>query len=346
LEHRKLPKLSSLVEVRRSSLILLLVASVSIFATIIFLSGIAIFQGREYARKQLSIQATNLTGVLVLNIKNSLEQIDLGLLAILSEISKQQKTGKINDRLILDAISSEDLRDPDSIGFRIFGPDGSLRYGIKNITNRNVDISQRPEFIQLRDNPESKFIITPPFKGPVSDAWLIALARRVNNPDGSFGGAVYSAIPIQEIINKFSEFNLGPGGSVALYHSSFVLAARFPEKKVGTSTISEQLRAIIVSGVQSVDFSNVSPVDGFTRTGHVQKLGELPYYISLAFADDDWLAEWRQNRNHLILLDAILTGIILLGMAIILRIFFRWFGPRMQKAGIPISTSSGSITPA
>ncbi len=111
---------------------------------------------------------------------------------------------------------------------------------------------------------------------------------------------------------------------MALYHTSFLLTARFPEVRVGTTTISDQLRNIITSGIQSVGFSNLSPVDGVQRTGHARKVGDLPYYISLALADDDWLGEWRQSRNQLILLSAFLIGIVLLGMLTIHRVLSHW----------------------
>ena len=312
LGSRKQSKLSDLIKVHHSTSILL-VTGIFIIAVIVLLTSIAIFQGRSNARSVIGIITANLTSVLADGINNSVQQIDLGLLAILDEVSKQQRTGHGNEQSILDLISREDARHPEAMGFCVFGPDGRFRYGLSNIINRNVDLSERDEFRQLRDTPDAKLIVTPPFEGPVAQVWLIAVARRITNPDGSFGGAIYSAIPIRNIIKKFSTLNLGPGGSVALYHSSFQLAARFPELKVGTTTISEQLRAVIVSGIQSVNFDNLSPVDGVRRTGHARKVGELPYYISLALADDDWLVEWRRNRNYLIILAAILIGVVLLG---------------------------------
>ncbi len=323
-ERRKLPELSDMIEVHRNSLILMFVVSFSIIAIIILLSGIAIIQGRASARSELSITASNLTNLITLDINNTVHEIDLGLLSILDAVSKRQKTGQSNDRLFLNKVSREDFLYPDSIGFRVFGPDGRLRYGVSNIVNRNADMLPRDAFSQLRDTTGAKLIVTPPFFDPAAGEWLIAVARRITNPDGSFGGAISSGIPTRNIIKKFSALNLGSGGSVALYHTNYQIAARFPELKVGTTTISEQLRAVIVSGMQSVNFSNLSPVDGVLRTGHARKVGELPYYISLAFSDDDWLAEWRHGRNYLILVDAILIGLVLSGITIIYRILSGW----------------------
>ena len=315
---------SDLINVRSSVYVPLLAVSALVVIVIVVLTGIAIIQGRAAAQSALSTATTNLASVLVQNIDNSVHRIDLGMLSILDELARQKKAGQRDDQSILDHIAREDSRHPDALGFRIFGPDGRLLYGVSNIVNRDGDMSQREDFIQIRDTPKTELIVTPPVKGPVSQEWLIGVARRINNPDGSFGGAIYSALPIRHLQQIFSVLNLGPGGSVALYHTSFLLAARYPELRVGTSTISDQLRAIIVSGVPSANFHNVSPVDGVERTGRVQKVGELPYYVSLALADKDWLEEWRQSRTQLILLSAVLIGIVLLGMAIIHRVLSHW----------------------
>ena len=324
VERRNRRNLSDLINVRASDFFLLLAISTFIVTVIILLSGIAIVQGRAAARSGIAVATANLSSVLVQNINNSVHQLDLGLLSILDELSRQKKFGQRDDQTILDHISREDSRHPDALGFRVFDSDGRLRYGVSNIVIRDVDISQRDEFIKLRDATDTSLIVTPPFKGPVTQEWLIAAARRVTNPDGSFGGAIYSAIPTRHFQKLFSDLDLGPGGSVALYHTSFLLTARFPEVRVGTTTISDQLRNIITSGLQSVGFSNLSPVDGVQRTGHARKVGDLPYYISLALADDDWLGEWRQSRNQLILLSAFLIGIVLLGMLTIHRVLSHW----------------------
>ncbi len=81
-----------------------------------------------------------------------MHQIDLGLLFILDEVSRQQKAGQMDEQSILDHLSREASRHPDAVGFPIFGPDGKLRYGVSNIVNRDVDISQRDEFSQIRDS--------------------------------------------------------------------------------------------------------------------------------------------------------------------------------------------------
>jgi hypothetical protein len=153
---------------------------------------------------------------------------------------------------------------------------------------------------------------------------VIGLARRITNPDGSFGGAVYAPISGQHLMQVFASLDLGPGGSVALYHTGFQLAARFPDIKVGTTTISDQLAAVITSGVESAGFTNLSPVDNVRRTGIARKIAGLPYYVSVALADDDFMAKWQQDRNLLIMFAGLWIGVVLLGMLVLYRTLSNW----------------------
>ena len=337
---RRLEKIIERRHLRRDSFFpyFFIIGGAVIIAAILLLAVYGSYQSRGIARKAVDTDLANLTSTLAIEINNSVHQIDLGMLAVRDEVSRQQKKDRWDDSSIVAVIAQEDSRHPEAIGFRVFGPDGKLRYAVSNVVNRDVDFSQRDDFKTLRDNPADTLLVMPPFVGPVAQEWLIALGRRITNPDGTFGGAVYSAIPVQRLIQMFAALDLGPGGAVAVYHTSFQLAARFPEAKVGTSTISDQLRAIIMSGVPSARFDNLSPVDGVRRTGNARKIDGLPYYISVAFADDDWLTEWRDDRNQLILLSALLIGIVLFGATIL----YRNIGAR-QKALEALATSEAQF---
>jgi diguanylate cyclase (GGDEF)-like protein/PAS domain S-box-containing protein len=322
----------------RSHFIFLLGGGVFIVGIIVLLSSIAIYQGKKDARTAAETTLANLTDTFTFDINNSVREIDLAITAVLDEVSRQQKSGQRDEQALIAAIAREDARHPNSIGIRILGPDGKLRYGVSNMVNRDVDFSQHEEFKRLRDSPDRGLVVTGPFLGPVAQEWVIGLARRITNPDGSFGGAVFDAIPSRYLTQVFASLDLGPGGSVALYHTSFQLAARFPDSKVGTSTISDQLAAVIASGVQSEGFTNLSPVDNVRRTGIARKIDGLPYYVSVALADDDFMARWQQHRKLMILLSDLWIGIVVLGMLILFRTLSNW-----QRAMNALTTSEGKL---
>jgi hypothetical protein len=153
---------------RRSYFIFLLGGGTLIIAIVVLLASFAIYQGRKDARGAADIILANLTNTFTFDINNSVRQIDLAILAILDEISRQQKSGQWDEQAITAAIAREDQRHPDSVGLRIFGPDGKLRYGVSNIVDRDADFSQRDEFKHLRDTPDNSLVVTTPFLGPVA----------------------------------------------------------------------------------------------------------------------------------------------------------------------------------
>ena len=284
----------------------------------------AVQQGKDAAKHSAEVTTANITRILVENINNTVEKIDLGILSVLDEINKQLKVGSSNEAALKSVISSVESRLPNLFGFRIFGPDGKLRYAISNVANPNSDLSKREDFITLRDHPEGGLVVSQPVFGATTQQWAIALARRINNPDGSFGGAVYGPIPIKALTKSFGDLQLGPGGTIAMYHASYKMAARFPEilgakNPVGTTTISDRLREIIASGAEDTQYDYISTVDGVSRTANVRQIPGRPYIILAGLSEADYLADWRRDRNRLVLLGAFAVTLVLVGLWIVLR---------------------------
>ena len=77
-------------------------------ALILLVSAWAIIQGRVAAHRAAEVATTNLSQSLADNFASTIEKIDLGLLAVLDELSRQQKFGSNDDRQIIDTIARQD----------------------------------------------------------------------------------------------------------------------------------------------------------------------------------------------------------------------------------------------
>ena len=313
----------------RSHLALLLGGGAFIIAVIVVLVGWAILQGREEAHRTAEIATSNLSETLADNFKSALDKIDLSLQSIRDEVYRQQRTGHWDDQDIIAAIARQDERHPDTLGFRIFGPDGRLRFGIKNIADSNANIADRDDFKYLRDTPGSGLMVSPPLFGSVARQRLIVVARRITNRDGSFGGVVYGPLSIQRLTNELADLNLGTGGIVALHHAGFLMAARFPEiQGPGNSFIpipaNDPLRGIIASGAPITQYDYVSPLDGARRTATIRRIEGQSYYVLVGLSEADYLADWRRNSIHLLLFGAVMIGVVLVGMLILHKHISDW----------------------
>lgn len=267
-------------------------------AIILLVAAWAIIQGRITAHRAAEVATTNLAHILADNFENTIEKIDFGLRAIVDELARQRDLGIVHDQEMIDTIARQDSRNMDSAGFRVYGPDGNLRYGLTNVIVRDANVSQLGPFQFLRDNPSAGFLVSPPLFGTVLQQWVIPASRRIDDRQGHFDGVVASGVPTRTIVRAFSALNVGPGGIVALYHNDYQMAARYPdipgsESPIGKTIINDQFRAIIAAGIAEAQIDYKSAVDGTRRTGHAIRIAGLPYYIVVAFAEDDYLADWR-----------------------------------------------------
>ena len=304
---------------RHSHIVPLIGGGLFIIMVIALLVGWLIVQGRDHAYHVAEIATANMCETLAGTVSGTIRQIDSGLLAILDEVYRQQQKGDKDDAAINAVIARQEDHNPEAQGFRIFGADGKLRFAVNGVVNRNADNSQRADFKYLRDTPDSELLVTPPLIGNTSKKPLIAVARRINNPDGSFAGVVYGTIAISNLEKQFSSLDYGVNGAVGLYHTSFQLAARVPhigrtEELIGTAAMGETLRSIIASGVQDAQYDYASAVDGVRRTAHVKKIAGYPYYVLAAQAEDYYLADWSRTRTFLLLFGVGIAGIVLVGM--------------------------------
>ncbi|HIJ62936.1 MAG TPA: PAS domain S-box protein, partial [Rhodospirillaceae bacterium] len=283
-----------------------------------------IIDRRASAHRTAEIAAVNLSQTLADNFAHTIEKIDFGLRGVLDELADQRKRGSWDEQRILENIARQDQRNPNSVGFRIFGADGKRRFGVSTINSREADLSEREDFKYLRDHPEIGLFVSPPVFGITAQQWIIVVARRITEADGSFGGTVYGPIPIKNLIKAFSTLDLGRGGVVALYHTNLQLAARFPvvngpEDPLGKVVINDQFRAAIGLGLPEAQFDYTAAVDGVRRLAHVRKIPGQPYYILVGFAEDDYLAEWRSETVHIVIAAAVMIALVLLAMRILLQ---------------------------
>ncbi len=314
---------------RQRHIIPLIGTGIFIIAVIVFLTGWAILQGKNDAHRAAEIATANISVTLADSIAGAIHQADLGIQDILDEVARQQKKPRWDEAEIDATIARHEARLPEILGFRIFGPDGKLRYGIRNIASRAADLSQRDDFVFLRDYPGSGLEVTPPVLGQTGRQWMIGLARRITNPDGSFGGAVYGPIPVAALTKLFATVDLGLNGAIALVHTNFQIAARFPEDlstpdPVGSPIASDRFRTAVASGMAADSFDYVSRVDGARRTATVRKVVGQPYYILVGLAESDYLADWRRNSVRFLAFGLLMVGVVLAGMSLLHRRIGDW----------------------
>lgn len=151
---------------------------------VVTLIGLSLRQSYRHYQEQAEINSQNLARMLEIEIAGHLRAIDVALLEVREEYQERRARGI--DRKVFDA-HLERIRAhlPEIDALRITDAQGMLVYGDDVAPETRSSLADRPHFIRLRDNPEAGLVISKPQASRVNREWMIVLARRIEQADGS-----------------------------------------------------------------------------------------------------------------------------------------------------------------
>jgi PAS domain S-box-containing protein len=181
-------------------------------------------------------------------------------------------------------------------GFALIDEHGRRLAGSSGDTEP-LDLSDRDYFTVPRDHPEIGLYIAKPFFSRITNIWSLAFSRRIARPDGGFGGVALAVIDLSQLQSFYAGIDVGRLGNVTLWDgtASHVLA-RYPVDLalLGKDFDRGPLFEMIAAGVGEGTSRSVSPLDGVKRIVSFRRVGDLPLVVSVAVAEQEVLANWRQ----------------------------------------------------
>jgi len=147
--------------------------------------------------------------------------------------------------------------------------------GIYVLANRPIegrlDLSDREHFKVHVASDSGQLFVSKPVIGRATGKWSIQLSRRINKPDGSFGGVVVLSIDPTYFTEFYGELNLGPGGLTSLYGLDGVARMR----RVGNLT---EFGADASQSSLFRDLVRQQPAGAYTQRSVVDGVERLYYY--------------------------------------------------------------------
>jgi|GEM_PF-5423256 len=175
---------------------------------------------RQAAEARVAATTRNLAGSIVLTIDGIVDAIDLSLLATRDEIVRQRATGHPDT----DAINRFMLRQQERLAVvpTLVATDarGDVVFG-QLPASPVQNVAERAYFPVLASHPQRELYINEPVLGRLSGRWIWPFARRIDLPDGSFGGVVTGALDAGQLGTLLDKIELQSGGSVVLRHTGF-----------------------------------------------------------------------------------------------------------------------------
>lgn len=203
---------------------------------------------------------------------------------------------------------------------------GIARYSsIPNFVRQNVREVENFKFHQ-RD-PSEKIYVSKPRRGVASGNDTIYLSRRINKPDGSFGGYTVAGISPEYFSRFYDEINIGANSVVTLLGmDGFVRARRSnaasPGVKVGNDLGNTNLYTQHLKRSASGSYRNVSPVDNVTRQYSYKTVEGYPLVVLVGTSEVASLIDVEQ-RKHVYLTTATILSIVIGAFTLMILIRLR-----------------------
>lgn len=166
-------------------------------------------------------------------------------------------------------------------------------------TPPNANMADRDYFYLQAQNPRLGLYISKPYHSRLRNgARSIALSRRVDNADGSFGGVAVIAVNLDYFQQLLDKLRAAPNGITAIIRTDGTIVARSPEIKGETHFLtirSPTFRQMFDN--QSGSYPAVSPIDGMARDYTFAHIPGTSLIAVVAPAEQDVLGEWRRRSE-------------------------------------------------
>ncbi len=183
-----------------------------------------------------------------------------------------------------------------------------------------VNLSDREHiYVHVAQDTGSLFI-GKPVLGRTTGKWSINMTRRINHPDGSYGGTAVISVDPYYFTGFYQSVPVGKNSSITLVGQDGIIRARQSELRQdvgqnlnGTMLMEEVQKASKGSYILS------SHVDGRKRIYSYQSLKEYPLIVLVGLDEEAVLANWKGRVAVYCGLGTLVSMIILAFMALLLQ---------------------------
>ncbi|WP_161993172.1 diguanylate cyclase domain-containing protein [Lacisediminimonas profundi] len=270
---------------------------------IVVLTGINIWQESRRYQERAEVLTQNTTKLLAQHIGDVFANADSLLKIVAFQYIDQRSRGQFEPGRFHAYLNQVMAVSPVFLNIRMLDDKGVLRHGSGDGIVP-IDLSDRDYFYRLRDLPagsaDSPMIFSGPIFARLAKQWVLVLARRIENPDGSFAGVVFINLHNEVFGDLFASIKLGPTGAIVLRTSEMAQIDRFrrgpkPDADVGNRKVSQKLAELVKIAPDGGSYKAMTNYDQVTRYYSYLKVGPYPFYIIVGEATQDFIASLGVN---------------------------------------------------
>lgn len=271
---------------------------------------------RQQIEDRATVNVQNLAYTLDQSIAGIIDKIDLALIAATGEIERQlADEGMLDETATSRVLSRQQKLLPGVSQFWATDRHGEVRYGANLPEGWAASLGGSEIFVRLSQDDKAGLVIGKPRQNPADQTWQLPFARRIQLPDGSFGGIVHGAVALDEFTRKFADLHLSPLGSIELRDAEL---GRIVHRTGSRSAESMPSKAASSGAVAAIGDRNVAPAylaalhekpgagsyrsvvsadggeDG-AALHYYRKVGGYPLYVDVGLEESEFLGPWHKG---------------------------------------------------
>ncbi len=283
----------------------------------LLLSAMMLLELRRDAWDKAEQTSQNLLQVIERDIARNVEIIDLSMHAVidnlkapgLAEVSLDLRQLVLFDR----AVTASNMG-----AMLVLDENGDSIIDADAVPARRINNADRSYFQAHKARADLGLVISPPLMSRLLSQAVIVLSRRIDKPDGSFGGVVLASLKLSYFCHLFDRIGLGRDGGINLYLRDGTRLMRHPsvEADIGANIAGAPTFERFLSA-RNGHFIGTSVRDGVERSYAFTQVADLPLILNVALSTREIEAEWREKA-----LVIGLTVLALCGLTIALSLLF------------------------
>ncbi len=182
----------------------------------------------------------------------------------------------------------------------------------------SFNLADREHFQFHRDRDDGQLHISKPVLGKATGKTAVQLTRRVNKPDGSFGGVAVVAVDTNYFANFYRQVDLGRTARVYLVGRDGVVRARTEVGAIVGEDITGSLVMEMMKHSDTGQYTAMSRIDGMARLHSYRSLQEYPLTVVVGVGEAEVLEKFHERMAQyfwvagLVCLGIIISAILLL----------------------------------
>lgn len=163
-----------------------------------------------------------------------------------------------------------------------------------------TDVSDREHFQVHRQNDIGGLFIGRTITGRISGQALIPLSRRIDKPDGSFGGIVFVALRTGYFLDFYDKIDLGPNQLISMTGlDGFIRIRRAGDSVLGDQDLrNSEFWRKVQAGLRSETYTTGNYLDGISRIMSYRVMPDYPLIVAVAKSTQAALAGFEERKQN------------------------------------------------